>query len=363
VAHVDPGRVQLAREIQRRYPPDARRREGVLAVLDTGQPALHSDIPEDLLAATARGPEHLELLRSVGMRSVMIVPMMLRDRVLGAITFVTAESGRRYDEHDLALARDLGLRAATAIDNARLYETRSAIAHTLQASLLPPHLPEIRGMDVAATYHASGEGHEVGGDFYDVFSTARDQWFVVIGDVCGKGAEAAAVTALARYTLRAAAVRRRSPSGLLRMVNEAMLRHEQVGGRFCTVACAQLDLSRRRARVTVACGGHPLPLVRRAAGAVQELGAPGTLLGLVPDPELHDVPTELAQGDTLLLYTDGLTEARAPAHVWSPRELSARFAAAPDGSAAGMVADLVAAALGDLPAPRDDIAVLALRAA
>jgi GAF domain-containing protein len=362
VEHVDPERGELAREVQERYPPDPDAPSGVYAVLRDGRPELYRDIPDEMLVQAARDEEHLRLLRSVGLRSAMVAPMALRDRVLGTISFVAAESGRRYDEHDLALAEDLALRAAAAVENARLYEAASAIAGTLQASLLPPSLPALPGADLAAAYRAAGRGLEVGGDFYDVFSLSEDQWYLVVGDVCGKGAEAAAVTALARYTIRAAAVRRRSPAGILRWLSDAMLRHGDAPGRFCTIACAQVELTAAGARVTVACGGHPLPLVIRADGTTEEVGAPGTLLGLVADPTLEDRTAELREGDTLLLYTDGLTEAGAPAHVWTPSELAeaARREAARD-SLAATVDGLVEAAIGPLPAVRDDVAVLALR--
>jgi serine phosphatase RsbU (regulator of sigma subunit) len=195
-----------------------------------------------------------------------------------------------------------------------------------------------------------------------VFSTAEDQWYAVIGDVCGKGAEAAAVTALARYTIRAAAVRRRSPSAILRWLSDAMLQQAVAGGRFCTIACAHLDLSRSPARVTVACGGHPLPLVVRSGGAVEELGTPGTLLGLVAQPDLQDRSTELRGADTLVLYTDGLTEAGAPEHVWEPEELAAAARATAGGTAGATVSRLLTAATGAVATARDDIALLALRA-
>jgi serine phosphatase RsbU (regulator of sigma subunit) len=291
------------------------------------------------------------------------VPMALRDRVVGVITFVTAESDRRFDEQDLALAEDLALRAAAAVENARLYETAASIAATLQSSLLPPVLPEIPALELAAAYRPAGAGLEVGGDFYDVFSTAEDQWYAVVGDVCGKGAEAAAVTALARYTIRAAAVRRRSPSAILRWLSDAMLQQAaDDDGRFCTIACAHLDVSVTPARVTVACGGHPLPLVVRADGTTEHVGEPGTLLGLVPSPELQDRTAELRGGDTLVLYTDGLTEAGAPEHVWAPEELAAAARTVAGGPAAATVDHLIAAAVDSVALARDDVAVLALRA-
>ena len=363
VAHVDPARLELAHEMQRRYPPDPRTDEGAYGVLRHGRSELYREIPDEMLEQVARDAEHLEILRSVGLRSAMLAPMTVRDRVVGVISFVSAESGRRFDEHDLALAEDLALRAAAAVENARLYGTASAISATLQSSLLPPVLPDLPGMEIAAAYHPAGTGLEVGGDFYDVFNTADDQWYAVIGDVCGKGAEAAAVTALARYTIRAAAVRRRSPSAILRWLSDAMVQQSVDGdGRFCTIACAHLDLSRSPARVTVACGGHPLPLVVRAGGAVEEFGTPGTLLGLVAHPDLQDRSAELGSGDTLVLYTDGLTEAGAPEHVWEPEDLAAAACASAGGPAAATVSRLLTAATGAVPIPRDDIALLALRA-
>jgi serine phosphatase RsbU (regulator of sigma subunit) len=363
VAHVDPERLELAREVQERYPPDPRSDRGVFGVLRHAHTELHREISDEMLEHAARDPEHLEILRSVGLRSVMLAPMTLRDRVLGVISFVSAESGRRFDEHDLALAEDLALRAAAAVENARLYETASTISATLQSSLLPPLLPDLPGMEIAGAYRPADRGLEVGGDFYDVFSTAEDQWYAVIGDVCGKGAEAAAVTALARYTIRAAAVRRRSPSAILRWLSDAMIQQSaDRDGRFCTIACAHLDVSRSPPRITVACGGHPLPLVVRAGGAVEELGTPGTLLGLVANPDLQDRSTELRGGDTLVLYTDGLTEAGAPEHVWEPEELAATARESAGGTAEATVSRLLTAATGAAATARDDIALLALRA-
>jgi serine phosphatase RsbU (regulator of sigma subunit) len=282
--------------------------------------------------------------------------------VVGAITLGSAESGRRFGAYDLALAEDLGLRAGATVENARLYRTRSAIAQTLQASLLPPVLPDIPGLETAALYRPAGEGHEVGGDFYDLFSTGKDQWFVVMGDVCGKGAEAAAVTALARYTIRAAVLRHRSPAGILRWLNDAMLRQQIDQGRFATIACARLDLDRHAVTATVASGGHPCPRVLRSTGLVEELGVPGTLLGVVPDVRLHDHTTRLSRGDALILYTDGLTEAGAPRRVWSPAQLDTAVGAARHRPAQAIVDHLAEAAQAEAGGPlRDDLALLALR--
>ena len=222
------------------------------------------------------------------MRSACSVPLTVRGQRLGVMTLSTTDSGRRLGPEQLAVLEELGRRAAVAVDNARLHRQRSAIARTLQNSLLPPVLPEIAGIETAALYRAAGEGTDVGGDFYDLFTVADDEWIAVIGDVCGKGAEAAAVTALARYTIRTAAVRRRSPAAILRWLNDAMLRQD-LDGRFCTIACVHLDTSRpgdprtrwRAAAIPRRCCGA-------RTGAVEDGGRAGTLLGLVPDPELAD---------------------------------------------------------------------------
>jgi serine phosphatase RsbU (regulator of sigma subunit)/PAS domain-containing protein len=290
----------------------------------------------------------------------LVVPMRAPARTVGAIV-LTCAGDRRFGAGEIELAEQLGLHAGSVVDTARLYRTRSAIAQTLQASLLPPVLPEIEALETAALYRAAGEGYEVGGDFYDVFSTGASQWFAVIGDVCGKGAEAAAVTALARYTLRAAVVQHRSPADMLRWLNDAMLRQRSAGAtRFATIACVRFDLDDHGTTATVACGGHPTPRVLRRSGAVEEVGRPGTLLGALPEVRLEDHTTRLSSGDALVLYTDGLTEAGAPRRVWTPEELDEAVAAAREGTAQEIVEQLAFAALGGEP-PHDDMALLAVR--
>ncbi len=197
-----------------------------------------------------------------------------------------------------------------------LYESReqfATLARTLQKSLLPPDLPPIAGVAVAARYHPAVEGLEVGGDFYDVFRTGRAGWAVVIGDVCGKGAEAASLTGLVRYTIRAAAMQTTRPARVLSMLNEAILRQEGVlNERFATVAYASLARRAGGTTLTVACGGHPPPQVVRPDGAVVPVGVTGTLLGALPDPELTEVAVRLEAGDKVVFHTDGLLEAPGP---------------------------------------------------
>ena len=184
------------------------------------------------------------------------------------------------------------------------------LAQTLQESLLPPRLPQVSGLDVAARYVAGGTGVEVLGDFYDVFPSVRGGWGMVVGDVCGKGVAAAKSTALARYTLRAEAHRHDRPSLILAALNQALLGWLTEDPRFLTAIYASARPTPAGASVQISSAGHPLAFIRRANGRVQEFGRPGTLLGLLPDPELHDSRTSLRSGDSLILFTDGVTEAR-----------------------------------------------------
>src|SRR5205807_4073401 len=192
------------------------------------------EISDELIASVSLDPEYIEILRGLGLRGSIVAPLRARGRTLGAITFVAAESARSFTDEDVEVVEELARRAGLAVDNARLYTERSRIAHTLQSQLLPARLPEIPGIEVAVRYRAAGELNEVGGDYYDVFECGDGQWAFVIGDVSGKGAEAAAVTALARHTLRTAAIQPRSVRELLRILNEAMVT-QRGGAEFCTV--------------------------------------------------------------------------------------------------------------------------------
>lgn len=281
-------------------------------VLRTGKSVLVSEIEPSLLSE-GTDEDHLKILRELGVCSVISVPLLARAKTLGAITLISSNPGRRYDEEDLALAENLAYRCALAVDNARLHRERTSIARAFQRSLLPPHLPEIPGVEVGAEYLPLGEETEVGGDFYDLIDTSYDGWVCTIGDVRGKGPEAAAVTALARYTMRAVVLHRDKPSEILGVLNEAMLR-QLPSDRFCTVACARLEPQDGSPGVGVALAraGHPPPLLLHGDGKIEEIGCPGRALGVFSDAELTDVRLRLLAGDSLVLYTDGITEARAP---------------------------------------------------
>jgi integral membrane sensor domain MASE1 len=254
--------------------------------------------------------------------------------------------------------------SAVITERRRAEETVKAIAGTLQESLLPAHLPVIPGIETAVDFRAAGKRHLVGGDFYDVFQRDDGSWTVIVGDVLGKGATAAATTGLARYTLRAAAVQESQPSRILHLLNDAILR--QSPEQSCTVVCGRIDLKQADgARVTLSVGGHPLPLVLRADGVVEQLGRPGTLLGVLPDPDLADHTADLAPGDALILYTDGLTDAYAPGRIVKRAGLVAALESCAGRSANEIAGGLEATILGpgEGAEPRDDIVLLVLRVA
>jgi PAS domain S-box-containing protein len=362
VAHVDAERLRWARELAERYPPDLDAPYGVPNVIRTGRAELYTEVPRLLLEEAAIDAEHLELVRRLDMRSLIIVPMVARGRTLGTIMLVGAESGRTYDDADLALAEELARRAAMAVDNARLYTELSGIADTLQAELLPTEIPDIPGIDVAVRYRAAGELNRVGGDFYDVFGRGPNEWAIVIGDVSGKGAPAAAVTALARYTLRTAAANATTPSEALDALNEALLERRR-DQEFCSVALAFVTLRGQGLDIRLSLGGHPPALVRRADGRLESAGSPGLLLGFAHDPPLVDDDVRLEPGDTILLYTDGVTDvARDGDRFGDARLEELTRSLGPALPAAAIVATIeeTAVAYAALQ-PQDDMALVALQ--
>jgi PAS domain S-box-containing protein len=357
IAHVDPSRVQWAREFRRAFPVDMTALTGLPRVIRTGEPELYPSIDSALLEASL-DEEQLEVIRELQLSSVMLLPLRARGRTLGTITFVFAESGRSYGRGDLVLAEDLASRAALALDNARLYRERDDIARTLQEGLLPGPFPEVPGVELAARYQAAGEGIDVGGDFYDAFSTEDGAWALVVGDVCGKGPKAAALMGTARHTIRAAALREHRPSAVLTMLNAAL--HQQSREQwFCTVCYVRIRPQAGGARLTVCAGGHPLPAIVRADGTVEFVGTPGTLLGVFTDIELTDATVDLRPGDTLVLFTDGLTDTERTGRELGQTWLSDVLARSVGRSAEEIAAHLERQVRGDriLGLP-DDLAIL-----
>jgi sigma-B regulation protein RsbU (phosphoserine phosphatase) len=232
-----------------------------------------------------------------------------------------------------------------------------ALARTLQSSLLPPTILQPPGLEVGAAYRPSGDGSTVGGDFYDIFEAADGSVAILLGDVAGKGAEAAVLTSLVRHTVRTEALRRPDPTHVLHTVSDAFLRYQP--GAYCTLVLVVVGPAPRTS-ATVATGGHHLPVRHRAGGTMGRIGAPGQILGLLADPEIGEATVELEPGDTVVLFTDGVVEARRGDEFFDEDRLLTLVSGAAHAPAQQLADAVVAAALdfqdGDA---RDDIAVVA----
>jgi PAS domain S-box-containing protein len=492
IAHQDPEREALMRAWRERGTLRETEKVGMGTTIATGEAKITPEIAPDAVVRSARettGEEGAQLMEAIGPRSQIVVPLRARGRVLGALSLTMAESGRHYAEPDLDLARDLGLRAGLAVDNARLYEEAQAwaaaeqrragqldalasksleihrtrqlerrleliaesareligagravvsvlpgkaaameasaghaatdaetleaplvardgsdfgaievagklggefdaadvvmledlarmsslavengrleererqIARTLQASLLPQRLPAIDGLEAAARYLAGGEGTVVGGDLYDLFAV-EDGWALVLGDVCGKGAEAAALTSMVRYTLRAEAVHHSSPCEVLGLLNDAIIRQDD-DHRFCTVLHGRVSVEPGGAQIVIASAGHPPPLILRADGTVETVPCSGPLLGVLTAVVHPDVRVRLGAGDALLCFTDGVTEGRGPGGMFGDAALVETLAACAGLDADGIAEHVTQAALAFQGGrTQDDLALLVLR--
>ncbi|MGX1562961.1 SpoIIE family protein phosphatase [Streptomyces sp. NPDC055506] len=291
----------------------------------------------------------------------VVLPLVARNRVIGMLTL-----GKPTDEHFrqeiLELAEDLSRRAALALDNARLYSERTAISQSLQRSLLPPELPVIAGVEVEVIYRAAGEGNEVGGDFYDVFPISDGAYGFAIGDVCGTGPNAAAVTGLARHALRLLAREGLSGPAVLERLNSAIL-DEGARSRFLTLLYGEMRPQEDgSAELKVVCAGHPLPLRLRQDGSVEPAAEPQPLLGVIEDLELYEQTVTLDPGDVLLCVTDGVTERREGARMLGDDGLADVLTTC-TGLTAGAVAARIMRAVERFAsdAPSDDMAILAMR--
>jgi serine phosphatase RsbU (regulator of sigma subunit) len=335
----------------------------VAEVIRTGRTKNLDQLSDEEIDRITTRPEERELLRRHRFKACIVLPLGARGSVQGALTLWIMRPAKAFDETARRTAKRLADRAALALDNARLHEQQAHIASVLQRSLLPRSLPEIQGFESSSRFLAAGEAYEVGGDFYDVFRSGSGSWTAVIGDVCGKGPEAASLTALARYTVRTASSPDSSPSEILRTLHES-ISSERADFRFCTAALARIQApsnGRGPAHLTVALGGHPLPMVLRKDGRVDAIGEPGTLLGVLSSPVLADADATLSAGDSLILYTDGVLDVRDRAERGDPEWLAKQIA-----SSAGKGADEIAESLAQAAIkrhggePRDDIAILVL---
>jgi PAS domain S-box-containing protein len=326
------------------------------------QQAAFLDDPAEHMRDIARTDDELALFCDAAGRSLALVPLVARGRSVGVLTVGWQKPGWRPTRDEWSLIEALAQRIALAVDGALQYQERAYVARTLQQSLLPGTLPSVPGVDVAAEYVAGGEGMEVGGDFFDVFAIGEeDEWAVVIGDVCGKGAEAAAVTALARYTLRAVSTRSPSPAATLATLNHEMLR-QMPDPRFLTAALGHVVVAPSGgASVTLASGGHLPPVILRADGTTEVADCKGMLLGVEADARAVDCVFALGVGDALVLYTDGITESRAERPIAPAALADALSPALEEGAAAIARRAVDVAAEHAREGLRDDVAVLVLQ--
>ena len=289
--------------------------------------------------------------------SEIVVPLLAGGDTLGVLTLVNPDPLRRFGDGDRELAEELGRRAGVALLNARVYERRAEIARILQHGLLPPALPDVPGWPAAAAYLPAGELSEVGGDFYDVFR-GPDGWMLIVGDAVGQGTEAATLSSLARYTLRAAAELTGDPARALAHLNGVL--RGQPGVPLCTAVCARLDeRPDGGALLTLASAGHPPPLLVRGR-SLEPLTGPGTIAGAFDGEAWHARQVEVRRDDVLVLYTDGVLDAVGPEDRYGEERLRAALV-----ELSGSVEDRVAALAERLEAfrsgdRRDDLTVLML---
>jgi serine phosphatase RsbU (regulator of sigma subunit) len=359
VAHPDPAKLALAEQL-RRYEPDPPNPDvGLGRVIRTGESELYSDISDEMITRGAQDAEHLRLLRAVGFRSAVVVPLRTRGRTFGVLTLVTAESRRRFDEGDREFAQQVADRAAIAVDNARLATARRDIAETLQRSLLPDAVPAIPGWEVATMYRAASASDEVevGGDFYDFFPT-EEGWIVLLGDVTGRGVEAAAMTSLVRHGARFMAKQEHLPSSILARLDEAL--REQSGLSLCSALCVRLCDD----GFVMSSAGHPPPLVVRDDGRIREIGGSGPILGGWDDSSWEDREVRVGPDETLLMYTDGVTDTRGEAERFGAVRLR-RLLAQSAGAAPDQLLARLQAALDEFQTEghADDTGAVALRPA
>ncbi len=311
-------------------------------------------------------PQHLTALCGIDVDQggeCYVHPLIARGRLLG-LMLVGGESGRGFVVDEMALLADLSRTAALAIDNARLYEEQTSIAEGLQSWLLPRELPDVAGCEFGARYAAAGEGTEVGGDFYDVFPLPGGGCGIAIGDVCGKGAEAAAITGIAREVLRMLVRDGAPPPVALSRLNETLL---GLGdrGRLCTVVLGTVRRREDGIAVRFSSAGHPPPVHVGQGNRARFVGTSGSLLGVLHDIDVSDDEALLAPGDSLVLYTDGVTERRGHEGSFFGEDnllLTLRAAAGASAPELAGVVETASQQFGTYGTPRDDLAVLVIQA-
>ena len=291
-------------------------------------------------------------------------PLRVRGMTIGAIALARCHGGEMSTDADWARDRVTAVEVvqcvARAVDAALLYAERTALATTLRSALLPPALPVVPGMRVGSSYRAAYEATQIGGDFYDLYPV-DDEWAFVIGDVCGKGVDAAVLTGQVRQSLRTADLAARQPSQALDLLNRAML--QMKAGKYVTLVHGRIAVEPERLRIVMAGGGHPPPLILRADGLVERVEIGGTIAGALTTARFADVEVVLERGEKLLLYTDGVTEARV-----AGQELGIAAVATALADSAMLPVQAIVERIEELTLefvgghPHDDIAMLALEA-
>jgi GAF domain-containing protein len=354
VAHVEDRKVRLAEQLHRRYPPDPSSDRGSYQVLRTGRSELVPEITEQMLLAAVEDAGHLRLLRELNLRSSMIVPLKVAGRVLGVVTWVAGDGGRRFTVDDLAFGEDLAHRAALAIDTAQLHSRLRDVATRLQQAVLPAELPVLPGWETAASYLQAGHS-DAGGDFYDVTPLPGGRLAMFVGDVMGRGVAAAAAMAQMRAAIRALVAVDPDPGAVLRALDRLFDHYDF--HQLVTVVYAVADPARDE--IVVANAGHPPPVVRRRDGSVEVVaGEPGLLLG-AGGGERAPIAVRFGRGDLFLAYTDGLVERRDEDIETGIQRLVEACRVAESGDLFTWLADVVLAVRDTRR--DDDVAVLGLR--
>jgi serine phosphatase RsbU (regulator of sigma subunit) len=325
-----------------------------------GQPHLIDDVAA--WARDERASAYGTLADGRLVRSWLVAPVPVGEGDMAGVLYLGHPRPHAFSAEQVSLAAGLAEHLGVAIANAALAAERDRVASALEANLLPPVLPRIDGVDLAARYRAAGPS-DVGGDFYDAFPLAPGRWAVVLGDVSGSGADAAAMTGVARYSIRAIAPDGAGPAAVLARLNAALLRHA-ADDRFLTAVLAHVEPVDGGVNVVLASGGHPPALVLRDDESVTAVDSEsGTLLGTLIDTDLRDVSVFLAPGDALVLYTDGVLEARDEGgRQFGQDGLAALLATCAGRSADGIARRIEVAVLAHCPEVPDDMAIVVLRA-
>lgn len=363
ISHVDPDLVDTLREAHLYRTTTASSSELLRNMFVAGEHMFLPVVSDRMMRDSALDDTHGDLMVKAGARSVILLPLIARGQLIGGITLGRIDASAPFTVDDLALAQGMAARAAITLDNARLFSERALIVRALQESLIPPAIPVVDGIEICAVYRVAEDGVDIGGDFYDVVDAGDAGVAVAIGDVSGKGPSAAGITGIVRQSLRALVPRVSGPGEALVAVNEVLV-PQIADARFCTVLMGMVTPREGGATVRFANAGHLLPYLVRADGSVTLVDVKGTLLGVLPAIDLHEMDIELGIGDALVMVTDGITEARHDGQEFGELGVLHVLEASDPTYSAALLADLVVSATAEFAQGRfkDDIAVVVVRA-